>query len=342
MSETSAERSSLELPSSVAPSVGPRNSLSGLVVALTSAAMFATSGAFAKPLLETGWSPAAAVLVRLGVASLVLAVPAALALRGQWRVLLERWRPILVYGLFACAGVQVAYFNALTFLPVGVAMLLEYLGVLLVVLWVWVTTRRRPGWVTLTGMAVAIAGLVVLLNPGSIGVVDPRGFSWAFMAAAGMAVYFVASASTSGIPPVAFVSAGLGVGTVTLLVVGLLGFLPLQVSTTDVVMLGTSLPWWAPLAELAIIAAALAYVTGFVGARRLGATVASFVGLTEVVFAVAWAALLLGELPTWGQIIGGLVLLTGVAAVESGNRRDALAATRTPERADSTNQAVSV
>ncbi len=321
---------------------GERGSWSGLLIALTSAAMFATSGAFAKPLLEAGWSPAAAVLVRLGVASAVLAVPAAFALRGQWRVLRDRWRAILLYGLFACAGVQVAYFNALTFLPVGVAVLLEYLGVVLVVLWVWVTTRRRPGWTTLTGMAVAIAGLVVLLNPGSIGVVDPRGLSWAFMAASGMAVYFVASASTPGIPPVAFVSAGLGVGAMTLLVVGLLGFLPLQASTADVVMLGVPWPWWTPLAELAIVAAALAYVTGFVGARRLGATVASFVGLTEVVFAVAWAALLLGELPTWGQIAGGLVLLAGVAAVEAGNRRDALAALPTPRRSDSTNQAVSV
>ncbi|MFT3874870.1 MAG: DMT family transporter [Propioniciclava sp.] len=341
LSAASVEVPSVDVPATGQPA-GPRNSASGLLIALLSAAMFATAGSFAKPLLEAGWSPAAAVLVRLGMASLVLAVPAAFALRGQWHVLRDRWRPILIYGLFACAGVQVAYFNALTFLPVGVSSLLEYLGVVLVVLWVWATTRRRPGWVTLTGMVVAIAGLVVLLNPGSIGVVDPRGFSWAFMAAAGMAVYFLTSASTSGIPPVAFVSAGLGVGTLTLLVVGLLGFLPLQATTADVTMLGGSWPWWTPLAELAIIAAALAYVTGFVGARRLGATVASFVGLTEVVFAVGWAALLIGELPTWGQIVGGLVLLSGVAAVETGNRRDALAATRTPERADSTNQAVSV
>ena len=56
-----------------------------------------------------------------------------------------------------------------------------------------------------------------------------------------------------------------------------------------------------------------------------GATVAGFVGLTEVMFAVAWAWLLLGELPGPAQLVGGLVLVVGVAAVQYGSDRDALA-----------------
>ena len=121
----------------------------GLAVALASAAMFATSGSFARPLLESGWSPAAAVIVRLGLASLVLAPLAALALRGRWHVLRDKWRAILMYGLFGGAAVQVAYFNAITYIEVGVALMLEYLGVVLVVLYVWARTRRRPGPLTL-------------------------------------------------------------------------------------------------------------------------------------------------------------------------------------------------
>ena len=294
----------------------------GLLIALASAAMFGTSGSFARPLLESGWSPAAAVVLRLGLASLVLAVPAVRALRGRWGILREKWRPILMYGLFGGAAVQVAYFNAITFIEVGVALMLEYLGVLLVVLYVWARSRRRPGPMTLSGMVVAVAGLAVILNPADLAGADLRGVAWALFAAFGMAVYFVTSAETSGIPPVAFVSAGLGVGAVALLSAGLLGLVPLRASTADVALFGAMFPWWVPLLELVVVAAALAYVTGFVAARRLGPTVASFVGLTEVVFAVVWAWLLLGELPGWVQLMGGTVLLAGVAAVQAGNLRD--------------------
>lgn len=308
----------------------------GLLIALLSAAMFGTSGSFAKPMLEAGWSPTSLVVVRLGMAALLLAVPAWFALRGQWHVLLERWRPILLYGMFACAIVQVAYFNALQFIDVGVALLIEYLGVLLVVLWGWLRTRRPPGPVTLAGMVVAIVGLAVVLNPSDLANVDLRGVAWAGLAATGMAVYFVTSAETPGIPPVAFVASGLGIGALALLALGLVGLAPLASTTSAVVLFGTTWPWWLPLIELGVVAAALAYLTGFVGARHLGSTVASFVGLTEVAFAVLWAWVLLAELPTAVQLLGGLVLLAGVAAVQEGGRRDAHrdAATETRDEAE--------
>jgi ribosomal protein L25 (general stress protein Ctc) len=74
------------------------------------------------------------------------------------------------------------------------------------------------------------------------------------------------------------------------------------------------------LAELVVVAAAFAYVLGIVGARLLGSTLASFVGLTEVLFAVLFAWLLLAELPGVLQLVGGAVLLSGVVAVRLGER----------------------
>ena len=56
----------------------------GLLAALLSAAVFGTSGSFAWALLDAGWSPGAAVTVRISGAAVVLAVPAAIALRGRW------------------------------------------------------------------------------------------------------------------------------------------------------------------------------------------------------------------------------------------------------------------
>ncbi|MFV0451832.1 MAG: DMT family transporter [Propioniciclava sp.] len=294
----------------------------GWVMALISAAMFGTAGAFARPLLDAGWSPAAAVSVRLGGAFLLLAGPAALALRGRWHLVARRWRQVLGYGLLGGALAQVGYFHAIRFIDVGLALLLEYLAVVLVVLWVWVRHRRRPSQLAFGGMVVALTGLVIILNPGDLGTVDLRGIAWALLAAFGMAAYFVISAETDAVPPVAFVAAGLGVGAVGIGLAGMVGLVPLVVSTSDVVLLGQGVPWWVPMLELVVVAAALAYLSGFVAARRLGSTVASFVGLTEVMFAVVWAWLLLGQMPGGWQLAGGVVLLAGVAAVQRGAHRE--------------------
>jgi drug/metabolite transporter (DMT)-like permease len=69
------------------------------------------------------------------------------------------------------------------------------------------------------------------------------------------------------------------------------------------------------LAGLVVLATVLAYVSGIMGARALGSKVASFVSLTEVLFAVIWAWLLLGELPGAIQLVGGVLIVGGVILV---------------------------
>ena len=301
-----------------------REALVGWTTALVSAAAFGTSGAFAKPLLATGWSAGAVVAIRLGLAAAVLLVPGLVALRGRWRLLLAHWRPIVCYGVFGGATAQVAFFNSVQYVPVALGLLLEYLGILLVVAWVALRSRRLPTRLTLVGVAVAIGGLVVVLDPSGMGGLDWRGIGWGLLAAFGLAVYFVVSARPMTLPPLTFVAVGLSVGTVTIVLAGLSGLMPLQAAVAEVNFVGITLPWWAPLLELALVAAAAAYALGFVGVQHLGSTVASFVGLTEVLFAVLWAWLLLGELPGLLQLVGGVILLSGVAAVRRGQGREAL------------------
>src|SRR5689334_19015978 len=136
----------------------------GLWLALASAATFGSSGPFAKSLLLEGWSSGAIVLLRITGATLVLAAPTILSLRGRWGLVRAALPTILAYGAVAVAGCQVAYFNAVQHLDVGVALLLEYLGVVLVVLWVWVRTRRAPSALTGLGVLLAVVGLVLVLD----------------------------------------------------------------------------------------------------------------------------------------------------------------------------------
>lgn len=288
----------------------------GISLAALSAATFGTSGAFATSLIDAGWTPGAAVAVRILTAALVLSAPALLQLRGRWALLRREGAKIAVFGLVAVAGCQLCYFNAVSHLSVGVALLLEYLGTFLVVGWLWARHGQRPRRLTVSGAVIAIAGLLLVLDLVSSHRLDPVGVVWGLGAAAGLAVYFVLSAAADEpLPPVIMAWGGMSVGAVALLVFGGTGLLPMRAPLTDVHLLGHRMSWLVPALGLSVIAAVVAYVAGIGAARRLGAKVASFVGLTEVVFAVVFAWLLLGQVPAVVQFVGGALIVAGVALV---------------------------
>ncbi|MFI5932705.1 EamA family transporter [Actinoplanes sp. NPDC051494] len=66
-----------------------------------------------------------------------------------------------------------------------------------------------------------------------------------------------------------------------------------------------------------LIGTALAYAAGITGSGLLGSRLASFVGLLEVVFASLLAWVLLGEGLTLLQLVGGALILGGIAAVRA-------------------------
>ncbi|RBY86779.1 DMT family transporter [Blastococcus sp. TF02A-26] len=289
----------------------------GLGLALLSAATFGTSGAFAGSLLEAGWTPGAAVTVRVVLAALVLTPVALVLLRGQLGRLRRDAGTVTVYGVAAVAGAQLCYFNAVQHLSVAVALLLEYSGALLVVGWLWLRHGQRPRALTVAGAAVAVAGLALVLDLFSGADLDPVGVLWGLGAAVGLATYFVLSAGKDdALPPLVVAWGGLAVGGVVLAGAGALGVLPLAAPRISVVLLDQEVSWLVPVLGLSLLAAVVAYVTGVIGARLLGAKIASFVGLTEVLFAVLFAWLLLGQGLTPWQLIGGLLVLCGIGLVQ--------------------------
>ncbi len=296
----------------------------GLGLALISAAGFGTSGSFARSLTDAGWSVSAAVTVRIGVAALLLAIPAVIAMRGRWHALRRNLGMVSVYGLVAVAGCQVFFFNSVQTLSVGVALLLEYLGLILVVGWVWLRHGNRPRRLTILGSGVALLGLVLILNLIGGTRLDPVGVLWGLGAAFGLAVYFVLSSKVdSELPPLAVAAAGMTIGTLALVVLGLFGALPMHATFGSVGFSGRLMPFWVPVIGLSLIAAAIAYVVGIAAARKLGPRLASFAGLTEVAFAVLFAWIMLGELPTPIQLAGGVFIVGGVILVRLDETRTA-------------------
>jgi drug/metabolite transporter (DMT)-like permease len=295
---------------------------SGLALAVVSAVSFGLSGALARGLLDAGWTPGAVTLVRVGLAAAVLAPVVVSSLHGRWSLLRRHARVVVAYGVLAVAGAQLCYFAAIQHMQVGPAILVEYTAPAAVVAWLWLREGQRPGRLTLVGAALAAAGLVLVLDLLSGAELSPVGVLWALGAMVGCAAHFVISArDDDALPPLALAGCGLLVGTVVLGLAGVVGLLPMAASTGPASYAGHVVPWWQPVLALGLVTAAVAYASGVAANRRLGSRLGSFVALLEVLASVCWAWLLLDELPAAIQLVGGLLILAGVVAVQLGERQ---------------------
>jgi drug/metabolite transporter (DMT)-like permease len=283
-----------------------------------SAVALGGSGVAAKPLIEAGLDPLHVVWLRVAAAAVVM-LPLAVRHRA-----LPRRRPALLagYGLLAVAGVQACYFAALSRIPVGVALLVEYLAPALVLGWVRIVQRRPVTRAAALGVVLAVGGLACVVEVWSGLRFDALGLLLALGAACCQVGYFVLSdsgAEAGGEPPhpLGVIAYGLLLGAAVLTVVAHPWTMHWSVLAHTARMDGRPVPAAALLAWVVLVATVLAYVTGVLAVRRLSPQVAGVVACLEAVVAAVLAWLLLGEHLSLPQIAGGVVVLAGAFIAQS-------------------------
>ncbi len=293
-----------------------RRSLLGILMGLAAGFAFGAGGTIIKPLFAEGWSPGAAVFGRLVVAAVVLAIPALVVVRFDLRPLLRAWRLVLAYSVLAVAGVQLAFYAAIERIPVSIALLVEYLAPVALLLVAWGRTRRMPHRLVLIGASLAVFGLVLVIGPSEAGALDPIGVALAGVAMIGVAFYYIVGDKTpDGVPPMTLAWAGFVLGALALGLAGLIGVLPMRVGFGQVAFFGMPTPWWVPLVTVGVLSTAFAYVAGITAITLLGTRVASFLGLSEVVFAGIVGWIVLGEAIAPVGLIGAGLILGGIVLV---------------------------
>ncbi|MEV7234223.1 EamA family transporter [Streptomyces sp. NPDC051020] len=293
----------------------------GLGLALASAFAFGGSGVAAKPLIEAGLDPLHVVWLRVAGAALVM-LPVA------WRHRdLVRSRPVLLlgFGLLAVAGVQACYFAAISRIPVGVALLVEYLAPALVLGWVRFVQRRPVTRAAAVGVVLAVGGLACVVEVWSGLSFDAVGLLLALGAACCQVGYFVLSDPGSGDKaagaepphPVGVIAYGLLIGAAVLTVVAQPWGMDWSVLGGSTGMNGTEVPAWLLLGWIVLLATVIAYVTGVISVRLLSPAVAGVVACLEAVIATVLAWVLLGEHLAAPQLIGGAMVLIGAFIAQS-------------------------
>ena len=288
----------------------------GLFFGVTSSVFFSASGTFAKALTDAGFSPLQAVWLRILGASLIL-LAAMLLLRGPGSfAAVARNRSslggIVLFGVVAVAACQALYFVAASRLPVGIAILLEFTGPVLVVLYQRLIRHQHVRRTAFLGIGLAMIGLCCVVEIWSGLSLDALGLACGLGAAAGNAAYFlIIDRLTGSADPLVITTVGMTVACVVLVPLALPWNAPWHVLGSSVPLARHALPGWLVVLALVLLSTVISYVLGGMAVQRLSATVAAGLAYVEPISACVIAWVLLGQRLNAVQITGGLVVLIG-------------------------------
>jgi drug/metabolite transporter (DMT)-like permease len=286
----------------------------GYALALAGAALYGLGGVIAKDAFTAGILPSEMAQLRAIFSFLVLLV--ALAAFGRRHLQVRRADlPLLaLFGALGIAAVNGTYYEAISRLPLGVALAIQYTAPLLLLVVARATGRGVGGRLWVAALA-ALVGCVFV-----VGAYDAR---LRDINAAGAAIAVIAM--------LVFASYLLMAERIlrryspwTLLLYGL-GFASVAWS---ILRIPTRLPWDLAFANWPLLAGVVFVATLFPYVLTLGAVSllpAARVGLTAtfepVVGAIAgWA--LLGEILQLPQIAGGLLVIGAIALVQTSRLRE--------------------
>ncbi|WUH95136.1 EamA family transporter [Streptomyces sp. NBC_00433] len=290
---------------------------SGLGLALLSAFAFGGSGVAGKPLIDLGIDPLQVVWMRVAGAALIL-LPVALRSRA-----LLRQRPGLVagFGLLAITGCQALYFVAIARIPVGIAILVEFLGPALLLGWIRFVQRRPVTRAAALGVVLAMAGMTCVVEVWSGLAFDALGLLYAFGAACCQVSYFVLADHGAGgadaPEPISVIALGLAIGAVVLTALA-------HPWTMDWARLGhqaalgdRDVPAVLLIGWIVLVSTVVAYLTGVLAVRTLSPQVAGVVAGLEAVVATVLAWVLLAEHLGSAQVVGGALVLAGAIVAQT-------------------------
>ncbi|MET7279319.1 DMT family transporter [Kribbella sp. NPDC005582] len=281
----------------------------GALYCLLSAAAFGVIAIFGKLSYDEGVSVESLLLVRFGLAALVL-LPIAMArgvLRGVPR------RAVLVslgMGIIGYAAQAGLYFSALARIDASLVTLLLYLYPMLVMLGAILLGRERASRRRTWALGLALAGIVLVLSGATSGRFTVTG---ALLAAGAAVVYtayiLVGDRTTTDVPPLALAALVCTGAFGTFLAATLIRGTASQLAAIT----GRGWLWLAALALVSTVAAILLF---FAGLARVGPSVASILSILEPVITVTSAALVFGEHLSPLQCLGGAVVLSAVLIVQ--------------------------
>ncbi|MDO7882360.1 DMT family transporter [Salinibacterium soli] len=293
----------------------------GYIYGFLAALLFGANGSVTKVVLANGLDPLQVTQFRTLGTCLISGLLLLLLDRSAFRI---GWRQVGVMAVLGVVGVallQATYAFAIQVLPVGIALLLEYLAVLIVALVAFFFLKERVRARIWIAIGLVLLGLAVVAQIWAT-TLDGLGVLMALAAAVTLAIYFlVGERQVTATSPlaVAFWTSGFA----TLFWAPLSGWWRVDPAAFGApVSLGGQLeavvvPLWVPFGWLIVMGSFLPFLLSFAALGRLKATAGGIVASSEIVFAFAVAWLWLGEALSPFQVIGAAIVLAGIVLAQT-------------------------
>ena len=294
----------------------------GYAMVMVAATLFAVNGTVSKVVLGSGLSSLELTQIRSTGAAVGFIAFLLLFARSRLRVGRRELLFLVVFGITGIGFVQWLYFVAIDHLPVGIALLIQFLGPLFVALFARFVYRehiRRRIWVALV---LSIVGLAVVVEFWSGLAFSTLGITAALGAAFALAAYILmAERERKHRDPVSLSFYGFLFAALFWAVVNPLWRFPWDVLGDTVSLQGNleqhTAPVWLLVGFIVVIGTMITFTLLTGALRHIPATRASIVATLEPVIAtvVAWAWL--GQSFGTAQLVGGAVVLAGIVLAQT-------------------------
>ncbi len=293
----------------------------GYLYALIAAVLFGANGSVTKVIVESGVNPAQLTLFRTLGTALIAGAILVITDRSAFRISARTLGVMAILGVMGVAGLQFFYAVALSLMPVGITLLLEYTAVLAVAVIAFVFFKEKVRARLWVAIGCVLAGLALVAEIWSSSLSGP-GVIAALLAATALTVYFlVGERQVTATSPMA-------VAFWSTLFAGLFwlffsAWWTLEPSTLteaaalDGTLDAVTVPVWVVLLWNVLLGTFAPFYFSFMAMRRLSATVVGIVASSEVVFGFGFAWLWRGETLAPVQILGAGVVLLGIVLAQT-------------------------
>ncbi|MEY2694700.1 MAG: hypothetical protein RL142_1048 [Actinomycetota bacterium] len=265
--------------------------------------------------MDAGVAADKLVIVRSLVSALLAGAVLLVTNPKAFKVTLKELPMLLLFGVVGLAMMQWAYSNAVSILPVGIALLFEYTAIIIVPIAARIIFKEKTTRTFWYGVSMVLAGLLVVSQIWAGGL-DPRGVFFAFLAAFLLAFYFLMG-QHSGLTrdPMSTMFYTMLIATIFWVAVG--GGSSLNIDLDHQTNLtgnlsGITLPLWMPLSWLTVMGSFAPMAMGFMALKLTTASKVSITQTAEPIFAFIFGWLWLGQSMDWLQILGGVLVIAGI------------------------------
>ena len=299
-----------------------------MIYALVAAILFGINASTTKVIISSGITPEQVVFFRSLSAGLIALAWVLVTSPKRMKVPVRLIPRLLLLGVVGVGMLQWTYSQAVYYLPIGIALLIEYTAVLWVPIIALLIFKEKVGKQIWLGAALVLLGLAVVSNIWDSDL-NLLGIFFGFAAAASLTTHFLTGERVQRYLPTNVTMAyGMSIATIFFSPFANLGTLNTEILGSSIDLggnlAGTQVPLWVGLVVMGVFGSFAPMALIYLALRNLSATLVGVVATAETVLAALFALLWLGETISGTQSLGGIVVIAGILLAQTARKQQAV------------------